>query len=235
MRVKLKVLHGSGAGRLLSVSGGKFVIGRGEECQLRPRSDVISRKHCALVVTESQVILEDYGSKNGTHLNGERVEGNCGLKSGDQLKIGPLEFEVLMDHKLGDDKRPKVKDMQDVVSRSVTAPEDVEDNNISSWLEEADEVDRDRRMTEPETRQYQLDDTDQVEIEGQADADADTKVDEPPDKEIKKSGSWRFGKSSDTEKKEPGKLPKDLKGKPKDSREAAEDMLKKFFNNRSPG
>jgi len=36
----------------------------------------------------------DFGSKNGTQVNGERVEGERAFEAGDKLKIGPLEFEL---------------------------------------------------------------------------------------------------------------------------------------------
>ncbi len=93
MEVKLKVLVGPNAGKELPVAGPKFLIGRAEDCQLRPRSDLISRHHCVLLIEEGLMTVRDFGSKNGTLINGERVRGECELKNGDKLTIGPLEFE----------------------------------------------------------------------------------------------------------------------------------------------
>ena len=75
MRVKLRVMQGAQAGREVVIPVSEFLIGRGEECHLRPRSDAISRNHCAIVVTENQVIVRDLGSKNGSYVNDKRVEG----------------------------------------------------------------------------------------------------------------------------------------------------------------
>src|SRR5215813_12387999 len=94
MEVRLKVLVGPNAGKELPVAGPKFLIGRAEDCQLRPRSDLISRHHCVLLIEEGLVTVRDFGSKNGTLVNDARVRGECELKSGDKLVVGPLEFEV---------------------------------------------------------------------------------------------------------------------------------------------
>ena len=53
MQVMLKVLSGSHEGRELNVSGEKFLIGRSESCQLRPKSESVSRKHCIIVLKDS--------------------------------------------------------------------------------------------------------------------------------------------------------------------------------------
>src|ERR1700690_3341983 len=107
MEVRLKVLVGPNAGRELPVAGPKFLVGRAEDCQLRPRSDLISRHHCALLIEENFVAVRDFGSKNGTHVNGERVLGERELKSGDKLTIGPLEFEICLLTTTSSKKRPK--------------------------------------------------------------------------------------------------------------------------------
>jgi pSer/pThr/pTyr-binding forkhead associated (FHA) protein len=216
--VKLKVLVGSGAGKIVSIPGGEFLIGRGEDCQLRPRSSAISRRHCALIVTESQVSLRDFGSKNGTYVNGERIEHECGLKKGDCVKIGPLEFEIWMDHRLGNATRSEVKDVKEAAAR--TAGAKLDDWDVGKWLEEADEADREQRLVQPETRQYKLDETDEFALKKDGEpAGGDTAVAETKEKGKKKSKP---------EETEPGKLPRDFQ-RSKDTKEAAEDMLKRFF------
>src|SRR5262245_49005347 len=102
MSVKLKVTDGASAGKEIKITREQFVIGRGEDCHLRPKSDAISRRHCILVLSQGGgVILRDLGSKNGTYVNEERVEGDRTLKSGDKLKVGPLEFQIVIDVGLG--------------------------------------------------------------------------------------------------------------------------------------
>ena len=73
MHVKLKVLRGASAGREVGIRGAKFFIGRSEECQLRANSDAISRRHCAITISDTEIAIQDLGSRNGTYVNGERI------------------------------------------------------------------------------------------------------------------------------------------------------------------
>src|SRR5262245_6225300 len=97
MEVHLKILIGENAVQTIRVAGPTFYIGRSEDCQLRPRSDLISRHHCAIILEGDYIAVRDFGSKNGTYVNGARVSGVQELKPGDQMRIGPLEFEVCFD------------------------------------------------------------------------------------------------------------------------------------------
>ncbi len=104
------------------IPGRKFFIGRAEDCHLRPHSDLISRHHCVILVEEGFVAVRDFGSKNGTYVNGNRVTAEVELKSGDHLKVGQLEFEVRMDVAVGGKKLPKVHSVQEAAVRTVEKP-----------------------------------------------------------------------------------------------------------------
>jgi hypothetical protein len=119
MEVKLKVISGSNAGQLIPVPGPKFLIGRAEDCQLRPRSDLISRYHCVIMAEDGLVTVRDFGSKNFTYVNDERLIGECELKPGDKLKAGPLEFELVITATVGAGKRPKVASIEEAAQRTV--------------------------------------------------------------------------------------------------------------------
>ena len=94
MEVKLVVANGKNIGQEIPVTGPKFLIGRADDCQLRPRSDVISRYHCVILVEESFISVRDFGSKNGTFVNDEQIMGEQELHDGDRLRVGQLEFDV---------------------------------------------------------------------------------------------------------------------------------------------
>ncbi len=94
MEVKLIVANGKNVGQEIPVSGPKFLIGRADDCQLRPRSDVISRYHCVILVEEGFVSVRDFGSKNGTFVNDQQIMGEQELHDGDRLRVGQLEFDV---------------------------------------------------------------------------------------------------------------------------------------------
>ena len=206
MEVRLKVMVGKSAGKEIGVPVSRFLIGRSDDCHLRPKSDSISRNHCAILTREDHVVVRDLNSRNGTFLNGERVTQDTEVDSGDQLQIGKLEFEVLV--KGAPIPKPKAVGTPEA---TIKAPDSLE-FDVSEWLQEADASEKTKRVAEPETRQFQLDETDRVAL-----ANAEEKTEDVP--------------AQRPEKKEPGKLPT-RPDSPNTSRDAAADMLKKFFNNR---
>jgi pSer/pThr/pTyr-binding forkhead associated (FHA) protein len=235
MQVKLRVMQGAQAGRDVIIPVAEFLIGRGEECHLRPRSDAISRRHCVIAVSDKQVVLRDMGSKNGSYVNGQRVDGSCTLEAGDHLQIGPLQFELVIEHTLGGAKRPAARDVKEIAARTAAPPS--QDLDIARWLEEEEDTDTSRAVATPETRQFRLDDTANVmnmetSVEGapgtseeQEDetAEGDDASDEDEDED-------EDGKKKRWKKNPKGKLPPRPSMQCKDSREAAADMLKRFFN-----
>jgi len=93
MIVQLVVASGNRTGQIIPVEMKKFIIGRADDCHLKPRSELISRYHCAILVGDD-VVVRDLGSKNGVRLNGEKISTEQKLTNGDKLVVGPLEFYV---------------------------------------------------------------------------------------------------------------------------------------------
>jgi DNA-binding winged helix-turn-helix (wHTH) protein len=77
-------------GHELGLAEGETLIGRGEECTLHIDSGTVSRRHARVVVTGRQARLQDLGSKNGTFLNGQRLQAadSVPLSDGDEIGIG---------------------------------------------------------------------------------------------------------------------------------------------------
>lgn len=97
MKLSLVVAQGVHTGKVIPVTSAQFLIGRDAHCNLRPASPAISKQHCGIFVRDGKVYVQDYGSTNGTHVNGEPVTGERELANGDKLKAGPLEFTVTID------------------------------------------------------------------------------------------------------------------------------------------
>ena len=62
----------------------------------------VSAKHCEILVNGSEVIVRDLGSRNGTFVNGRRLQNQqCGVKSGHIIAFGSvqarLEIELDLD------------------------------------------------------------------------------------------------------------------------------------------
>ena len=94
MTPKLVVTSGKSAGRTISVKREKLLVGRADECDVRPLSEEVSRRHCAFVVEGDTLFVEDLRSRNGTFVNGVRIEGRRELADGDIVRIGNLELKV---------------------------------------------------------------------------------------------------------------------------------------------
>jgi len=102
MHVRLKVVKGKPQGHFIKFPNGEFMFGRGPECDIRPNSDLISRQHCLLRISDTSAIIRDLGSRNGTLVNGQLVLGERILENGDSLQLGPLVLEVIMEASLVD-------------------------------------------------------------------------------------------------------------------------------------
>jgi pSer/pThr/pTyr-binding forkhead associated (FHA) protein len=97
MKASLLVTQGAHKGREIPISVSPFVIGRDPQCQLRPTSAMISRRHCALVLEPGKLVLRDFGSTNGTLVNDRRIQGDQELRNDDRLRLDTLVFVVRID------------------------------------------------------------------------------------------------------------------------------------------
>lgn len=68
---------------------GIFVIGRGEECNIKILDLMVSRKHCQVERTKNNnFYIKDLKSTNKTYVNKKVVEDIVELKVGDMVEIG---------------------------------------------------------------------------------------------------------------------------------------------------
>jgi len=87
------------------------ILGRDESCDIPILDRQVSRRHAQVTPTNNGVILEDLGSKNGTHHNGRRISAPVTLEDGDVIHIAlaqkfiflssdatlPLEYDLPLD------------------------------------------------------------------------------------------------------------------------------------------
>ncbi|HEY3313103.1 MAG TPA: FHA domain-containing protein [Anaerolineales bacterium] len=73
-----------------------LVMGREPGCDVVIPDRQVSRYHARLTPGPNGVVLEDLGSKNGTHYNGNLLSGQVVLQDGDTLQIAVAqEFQFL--------------------------------------------------------------------------------------------------------------------------------------------
>ncbi|MGC1377737.1 MAG: FHA domain-containing protein [Anaerolineales bacterium] len=82
--------EGQRRGQILKVKGDS-IIGRSEG-QIILDDPKVSNPHAKLTLENDTYVLWDFGSKNGTFVNGERIRAATTLKENDTVKIGDRVF-----------------------------------------------------------------------------------------------------------------------------------------------
>lgn len=225
MQVKLKVIGGKNDSREITIAVPEFIIGRGDEAHLKPGSDLISRTHCSLKVENGSVTIADLGSRNGTYVNGVKLEGPHQARSGDTLRVGRLQFEVMIDHARPGNKKPKVEDVAEAAARTASgATGPFNEDSITDWLSQNPE---ESARSLQETQQFSLEET-PTKMFARSDEVQDGEGETPTD-----AGEGEESESeSKIRKKRYKKLPPREKIKAESSKGAADDVLRKFFNRR---
>jgi pSer/pThr/pTyr-binding forkhead associated (FHA) protein len=227
MQVKLKVIGGKNDGREIKIAVPEFIIGRGEEAHLKPASDLISRQHCSIRIEGSNVVISDMGSRNGTFINGQQLTARHNAKVGDILRVGRLQFEILIDVAEPSNKRPRVDGVAGAVARTAESSGRGNDNledSITSWLVE----EQDNSALSDTTTQLSLEDTKAI----LAEAERKAREKEMARKQQDSDPSFKKEETPSSEKKIAGKLPPLPKFSHDSSKVAADDVLRKFFNRR---
>ncbi len=217
MQVVLRVVGGKHNGREIKISVPKFIIGRGEGTHLRPSSDLVSRNHCCISIEDGQVFVEDMGSRNGTFVNGEQLTEKHKGRSGDTVRVGRLQFELVLDPARAS-KKAKVTNVVEAAARTASNGKAGLEDSISDWL--AVQGTDEGEEAKSETIQFSLEETQSL-------FDSSSQL-EP------ESGELLQGEEAGTDEKQQGagKLPPVPKKLARDSKAAADEALKKFFNRR---
>ena len=88
-------------GRRAPLQPGENVLGRDVDV-IEIQSATVSRRHACILVCDTEVLLEDLGSKNGTFVCGNAVSGApVRLKDGDEIRTGSVVFHFRMTSRTG--------------------------------------------------------------------------------------------------------------------------------------
>lgn len=74
---------------------GVAVLGRDKSCDVYLDDKQASRQHARVFSDGKQFYVEDLASRNGTLVNGGKIQGRFPIQSGDEIRIGGhyMEFE----------------------------------------------------------------------------------------------------------------------------------------------
>jgi len=73
---------------------GTLRVGRAPHNDTVLRDESVSADHCELWVHGAEVIVKEFGSRNGTYVDGVRVKAQSGVNRGQVLRIGRIEVRV---------------------------------------------------------------------------------------------------------------------------------------------
>ena len=98
MTVQIKTIllkDPTGAERLIPFDQPVITVGREATCSIRVDSLYVSRQHARFEQRDDGTVLVDLGSRNGSLLNGTRVDGTARLTPGDVITIADVTLECL--------------------------------------------------------------------------------------------------------------------------------------------
>jgi Nif-specific regulatory protein len=94
------------------------LIGRGTDCHISLPDPLCSRVHAILRSSEGQWIIHDQESRNGTLVNGQKID-EAALADGHKVKLGSNEFEFRLS------EEPATTNVEDETSLTQTIVQDV--------------------------------------------------------------------------------------------------------------
>ena len=83
----LKVIKGSCPGQLVELLGERNVMGRHPSCQIVLDNAAVSRNHAQILESHGTYYLEDLRSRNGTLLNGTKIQGRTEINDRDEIRV----------------------------------------------------------------------------------------------------------------------------------------------------
>jgi predicted component of type VI protein secretion system len=112
-----------------------YLIGASSKASVCCKTAGLERKHCVVRIRGSDVFVHDLAKKGDVQVNGDTIVGKARLLPGDQLKVGELCLDVSI-------RRRGETEVKSGI------PANAEDD-VSSWLMEEDERERQERIANP--------------------------------------------------------------------------------------
>jgi DNA-binding winged helix-turn-helix (wHTH) protein len=78
----------------VTLEEGEHVLGRDPDVEIFLNSAGVSRRHALIKISGGQATIEDLGSKNGTFVGDQRVDGSRSLGDGDVIGVGSVKLTL---------------------------------------------------------------------------------------------------------------------------------------------
>ena len=94
---KLKVVAGTGTGKITYLEAPITLIGREDECHITLPDDArVSNRHAMVYFASGEFRVRDLNSTNGSLLNGSPLS-ECAFSDGDDLRVGKTVLRLIVD------------------------------------------------------------------------------------------------------------------------------------------
>jgi pSer/pThr/pTyr-binding forkhead associated (FHA) protein len=88
----LTIQNGCFAGLVILLDKAKMLLGRDVGCDICLDDSLVSEEHAAISRNGDEFVLEDLNSRNGTSVNGERINRRK-LRNGETISIGNFSLK----------------------------------------------------------------------------------------------------------------------------------------------
>lgn len=89
----LRYVNKQGVSREIELTGEPVAIGRSRDAFIPIRDDKVSRAHCGIRLSDDgHFYIKDLKSRNGTFVNGKRIDDSVPLNVGDKIRVGSTTF-----------------------------------------------------------------------------------------------------------------------------------------------
>lgn len=95
--IRLQLLTPSSAACTCELPDGIYSVGRTADNHIVVAHPTVSATHCQLLVHNTEVIVRDRSSRNGTFVGRSRVLVQQGIRNDERLRLGDIEFLVHID------------------------------------------------------------------------------------------------------------------------------------------
>ena len=96
----LVIRRPDGLGNVFALQPGKrYVLGRAKTNEIVLNDDLCSRQHAEVFLADGGWMVSDFGSLNGTRVNGATIEREMRLTPGDEVGVG--QSRLIFVHDLG--------------------------------------------------------------------------------------------------------------------------------------
>lgn len=149
MPVELIMAQGSRAGTAAPIQVGYYLVGRHPECQIRPKSRSVSRRHCLLLHNSDGFGVLDLESTGGTFVNDEKITPHqwVVLRDQDILRVGKVEFRVAVTLDPAQQAQASTGTEAAESADDRQTPQSFEEFDVASFLDGEDQAEQDARYS----------------------------------------------------------------------------------------